>query len=119
MVRREAAIVLGNDEEASWDFVNMCRACICNAYKQNMLLIRELEKAYYSNDSYFHLVGTGQYHEPQHEGDYRGPAPAAATQIEGAEGNVDDNVEDSVHNDNDVDGNMDGNEPDKESEWQR
>ena len=110
MVIREAAILLGNDEKASWDFVDMCRVSISNAYKQNMIVIQELETAYYGNDSYFHLLETGQYREPQHEGDYSGPAAATAvTPIEDAEGNnggnmdnnVDnDNVEDSVYNDN-------------------
>ena len=51
--------MLGNDEKALWDFVNICHARMSNAYKQKMLVIDELEKAYYGDDSYFHLVERG------------------------------------------------------------
>ena len=94
----------------------MCYIRMFNGYKQNMLVIHELEKAYYGNDSYFHLVETGQYHELQHEGDYSGPAVVAATQNEDAEGNDSDNVKDSLDNDNDVDSNRDSDELGEESE---
>ena len=63
MVRKQAAIVPVTDEKVSWNFINICYPCMTNAFNQKMIVIHELEKIYYSNDIYFHLVEIGQYPE--------------------------------------------------------
>lgn len=75
LVQFEAAVVLGNDDSAAWEFVNSCRQRMIRQYKFNMGIIRDIEKAAYGKNSYFRLLECGLYREPQFEGDYSGEAP--------------------------------------------
>ncbi|KAF8453402.1 hypothetical protein BDZ91DRAFT_808010 [Kalaharituber pfeilii] len=65
----EADLVLGENENDAWDFVNSCRHRMIRAYKQNMKIIRELETYHYGKNSYYYLVDKGLYKEPISEED--------------------------------------------------
>ena len=72
LVQCEVAILLGDDEQASRTFIDKCRNRMAEAYKSNMIIIRDLEMIHYGDNSYYRLVENGRYHPPQFEGDYSG-----------------------------------------------
>ena len=46
---------------------------MAEAYKSNMIIIRDLEMTHYGDNSYYQLVENSRYHPLQLEGDYTGP----------------------------------------------
>ena len=70
MVRREAEIVLGEDNDAAWRYLRENRRKVIGQYKENMRVIREIEKARYGENSFFRLCEQGLFREPRYEGDY-------------------------------------------------
>ena len=101
MVRIEASRVLGIDDKAAWNFVDMCRARMTRQYKHNMTIVRELEKAHYGINSYFHLVEQGLFQEPQFEGDYSYHPDAVPND------NIVEAPNTAVNNEGDIDTNAD------------
>ena len=72
LVQQEVTILLGDDEQASWTFVDKCRNQMAETYKSNMMIIRDFEMTHYGDNSYYWLVENGRYSPPQFEGDYTG-----------------------------------------------
>ena len=70
LVKLEAELALGKNDKAAWHFVNKCRKKMTLAYKRNMKIIAEEEKAAFGRNSYFRLVARGLYQEPKCEGDF-------------------------------------------------
>ena len=60
-MEHKASIVLGNNDAAAWEFEKACRHRMKSTYKHNMTIIRDVEKARYGKDSYFHLVENGLF----------------------------------------------------------
>ena len=46
---------------------------MAEAYKSNMIIIRDLKMTHYGDNSYYRLVDSDRYRPPQFEGDYTGP----------------------------------------------
>ena len=59
--------LLGPNDEAAWKFVKGCRRRMKKTFRANMGLVRELEKEYYGENSFYYLHETGQYKAPTHE----------------------------------------------------
>jgi hypothetical protein len=91
LVRREAEIVLGENDDAARVYVQESRQKMIQKYKENMRLIREIEKARYGENSFFRLCEQGLFREPQYEGDY----------IDRKEDSSDDDGDDNGDNDGD------------------
>ena len=70
LVKREAGLVLGKDDEAAWNFIHQCRQKMKTAYKRNMTIIAEEEKAAFGRNNCFRLVERSLYQEPKFEGDF-------------------------------------------------
>ena len=69
MVRKELAVLLGPNDYASRKLVKKCRKRMIKAYKDNMVIIRELEIELYGENSYYRLIESGRYRAPRFEGD--------------------------------------------------
>ena len=69
-MRKEAEVVLGKDDNAAWRYVQENRQKVIGQYKENMRVIREIEKARYGENSFFWLCEQGLFREPRYEGDY-------------------------------------------------
>ena len=69
-VKLEAELVLSKNDKVDWHFVNKCRKKMKLAYKRNMKIIAEEEKAAFGRNSYFRLDERGLYQEPKYEGDF-------------------------------------------------
>lgn len=85
MVEHEAAIVLGEDDAAAWEFINSCRRRMAHLYKHNVNIIQSIKKDSFRKNSYFRRVENGIYREPQFEGDYSNQAPSSDPEDEGSE----------------------------------
>ena len=94
-VEYEASIVLGEDNTATWEFVNSCQRHMARLYKHNMSIIWSVEKSSFGKNSYYYrLVENGLFKTPGFEGDYSGQAPYSDTEDEednGATEHEDDN----------------------------
>ena len=81
-VEYEASIVLEEDDTAAWEFVNSCRRRMARLYKNNMSIIRSVEKSSFGKNSYYRLVENGLFKTPEFKGDYSGQAPYSDTEDE-------------------------------------
>ena len=93
-VKYEASIVLGEDDTATWEFVNSCRHRMARLYKHNMSIIWSVEKSSFGKNSYYQLVENGLFKTPEFEGDYSGQAPYSDTEGEEDNGATEEEAED-------------------------
>ena len=112
-VENAASIVLGNDDAAAWEFVKACRHRMKRTYKDNMIIIRDVDKTRYGKDSYFRLVENSLFVTPKFECDYSGQAPLSNVEDDDAtdDGKTTGGEENNESGINSVESGMDGLEP--------